>query len=250
MRIGLIDSGIGGLNILSLCLKVFDDCSYDYLADTLYAPFGTQNTAFLTKRLLADIEFLASRNADLIILACNTASCLMGDSLPNIIGIQPDIAQACKGTQGKVLVLSTPITARFAALSNTAMHNARIKLIGDAYLAPLIECYAPDFDKVMPYFLQLIEKDLDCKAIVLGCTHYLFLQKHIHKALPYIDIYSYENSLTNNLFLLKNRFSSIHSSQRVINLLFTSSANIYSAIEIAKQACPKYKIFSAIVKIP
>jgi len=161
MRIGLIDSGIGGLNILSLCLKVFEDCTYDYLADTLYAPFGNLNPNFLYRRLLADIDFLAKRKNDLIILACNTASSLIGDTLQNVIGIKPDIATACKSSKGKILVLSTPITASSAWLQSVVCKNDRIKLIGNAYLAPLIECYAPAYEIIMPYFMQLIKQEVD-----------------------------------------------------------------------------------------
>lgn len=251
MRIGLIDSGIGGFNILSLCLKVFDDCEYLYLADTLYAPYGSQNPGFLYSRLIANIKFLRERQADLIILACSTACAILAcRAIPNVLVIEPDITFAEKQTKGKILIFSTPITSLSSRLQTLARDNKNIKLVGDAYLAPLIECYAPNFDRVMPYFLQLLVQDSDCKSIVLGCTHYLFLSNYIKHVLPNVDVYGYELGLKAKLLQAKRSYLCAQSCKKTINLLFTSSINMHSAVEIAHTICPEYKIFNAIVKIP
>ncbi|MGI6213619.1 MAG: glutamate racemase [Christensenellales bacterium] len=251
MRIALLDSGIGGLGILSVCLNVFPDCKIDYLADTLYAPFGTQNAGILYNRLNDDIAFLRSRKADLIILACNTASALLADEKKDghILGIEPDVKRALAEARGQILVFSTPITAASALLQNTAKREARVKIIADKYLAPLIECYAPDFARVMPYFIRLASREGECGGIVLGCTHYLFLQEHIRKTFPGVKIFNYEKTLTGQLLKLKNKFSPLPSADKVINLMFTGNTINLAGVNIAYGIAPRHKIFSSSIKI-
>lgn len=248
MRIALLDSGIGGLSILPLCLEVFPDCTYDYLADILYAPFGTQNRENLLNRLLADIAFLQERKPDLIVLACSSASALL-TGLKNelVVGIELDIKTALQKAEREIAIFSTPITAGDPRHIKHILHSDRVCWIADRYLASLLECYAPNFEKVMPYFINLLPTN--ATAIILGCTHYLFLQDYIKIQAPDVEIFSYSDKLTKRLIKLKAQKLHNTNTEKCINLLFTSKADPEVYLSLAHKIAPSHKLIASFVKI-
>ena len=255
MKIALIDSGIGGLNTLFLCTKIFPNCDIDYLADTLYAPFGTQRRENLLTRLKNDIDYLINKSASIIILACNSATTLLikdlaqNHSVP-IIGVEPDIDTARLHTSGDILVFSTPITKSSKRVAYLVNKEERIKLISDRYLASMIEEAAPNFENVMPYFLSLFKPYINFEGIVLGCTHYLYLQDEISKAFPHIKIFNYENTLISNLSKYKSKFNQITCNPNpIINILSTKPINLNIYIKILTKFAPRNKIIDTFVKI-
>lgn len=255
MKIALIDSGIGGLNTLAVCNKLFSQCSFDYLADTLYAPFGTQNEDFLYSRLKRDIEFLIDRGANLIIIACNSATTILVEDLflsykIPIIGVEPDIITAKRQTKGNVLIFSTPLTKSSKRMQKLIHNDERMHIVSDKALASIIESEAPYFDNVMPYFLSLIDDDFDFEGIVLGCTHYLFLEPLIKEVFSGKKIYNFEKSLEANLskYLAKHKIKSNFSGNN-LNLLYTKEINLDCYINIIGKLTPNLKIISTLVKI-
>lgn len=73
-KIGIFDSGLGGLTILGELQRKMPEYNYIYLADTLYSPYGNKSQDFLFKRVTDIVNFFVKQNCILIIVACNTAS--------------------------------------------------------------------------------------------------------------------------------------------------------------------------------
>lgn len=190
MSIGFIDSGIGGLTTLCECIKAYPNKDYIYIADTLYAPYGSKDNNFLLKRANTLITMLKERGAKAIIFACNTCSSSTAEKdlscLP-VIRVLPPVERALSQTSGKVLLLATPATIRSKYIRE--INNQRLFKVENEHLAMLIENSAPDFFKLKQYLRDILLPFSDCQAIIPGCTHYLFLTDIIKEILPHIKIY-------------------------------------------------------------
>ncbi len=114
--IGVFDSGVGGLSILSACLNNLPSESYLYIADSAYAPYGDKTDSVIRDRVIQVVSYLIERGAKAIVIACNTATaaavheCRELFTLP-IIGVEPGLKPAVKISQSKrVGVLATQYT--------------------------------------------------------------------------------------------------------------------------------------------
>ena len=74
MRVGIFDSGIGGINVLSCLRKKYPNNDYIYFGDTINLPYGDKTKAELMKLAHEAIDFLLTKNVELIIIACGTIS--------------------------------------------------------------------------------------------------------------------------------------------------------------------------------
>lgn len=72
--IGVFDSGIGGLGVLTQCLGVLPDESFVYLADEKNMPYGQKSEAEIRNAALDAADFLAKKGCKAIVVACNTAT--------------------------------------------------------------------------------------------------------------------------------------------------------------------------------
>ncbi len=180
--IGIFDSGIGGLSVLSACVKRLPRLRYLYLGDNARAPYGSrpaEEIAAFTEEALA--RFRACR-VSAAVLACNTATAVcLGEmrgkfSFP-ILGTEPAVLPAAK-RGGKILVLCTPRTAasgRLRALLSRCP-SAEFTVVPCAGLAAAIE----------NRFLRGEKFDLEGElprgkydGVVLGCTHYALIGEEI-----------------------------------------------------------------------
>ena len=99
MKIGFFDSGIGGLTVLSEALKRLPHHDYLYYADTLHAPYGPKPKEEVRGYIFEAIEFLVRKGADIIVIACNTATSIAVNDLREkyqipIIGMEPAVKPA------------------------------------------------------------------------------------------------------------------------------------------------------------
>jgi len=137
-RIGVFDSGVGGLSVLRAVRARLPQASLVYVADSGYAPYGERDQAFITARCHHIAGFLRQREVDCIIVACNTATAIAVNSLradlPDlpIIGVEPGVKPAVAHSPGKrVGVLATPGTLaseRFQALVESHGQGAQLTL--------------------------------------------------------------------------------------------------------------------------
>ncbi len=193
--IGIFDSGLGGISVVNEVAKLLPAESIIYFGDSANCPYGEKSideVIWLSEKIT---EFLISRNCKLIITACNTATGLAIRHLRKkydlpFIGIEPAVKPAAKASKtGHIGVLATSNTFRSDHFINTrSQHANHVKVHGqpgiglaEAVENNLIE--AGSTEALLTKYLQpMISENID--ALVLGCTHYPFLEKKIRGMLP------------------------------------------------------------------
>jgi len=187
MRIGVFDSGLGGLTVVQAMTKVIKGAEVFYVADTKNAPYGEKTPEQILQYSLNITKYLIdTHQIDALILACNTATSSAIEHLREhyptliIIGTEPGIKPAIENTKtGKVGVLATPTTLKgekYQELAAALSLEKSVELFEQACpgLVEQIEKGETQSTKtreLLELWLEpMREKNVD--TIVLGCTHY------------------------------------------------------------------------------
>ncbi|WP_338331499.1 aspartate/glutamate racemase family protein [Acetobacter sp. LMG 32666] len=200
-RVLAFDSGIGGLGIVRAIRALSPHIGVDYLADTAVFPYGEQDDAVLTRRIISLVcAAIARLQPQAVVIACNTASTLALDALrlacPGIpfVGCVPPIRWAARQTRtGVIGLLATRATIRRPYLSRLhALYAPDCTLI--AHAAPHLASYAEQVFRGHSVPDDLIYKDIEglfshpdssrLDAIGLGCTHYTFMLDQLRRLTP------------------------------------------------------------------
>ena len=210
MKIGVFDSGYGGLTILEQIRRFLPGYDYLYLGDNARAPYGSHSFEVIYQYTLQAVNYLLRHDCTLVILACNTASAKAlrtiqqhdlpalrrGTEIPNVLGvIRPTVEQVVSltrnghigilGTQGTIDSLSYPIELQ-KIWDNSQIHkftNLQISQQPCQMWVPLIESgehlhEGADYF-VDKYLAALFAQDPLIDTVVLGCTHYPLLKPKI-----------------------------------------------------------------------
>ena len=211
MKIGVFDSGVGGLNVLKELIKAYPNNEYIYYGDTKNVPYGNKSKDELFNLSMKIVRFFEEKAVDLIIIGCGTVSsnCYL------------DI---CKNTKIKVLDIINP-TINYINTSN--FKNIGVigttKTIESCIFQKLINklVIAKDTPKFVPFIendliienknevisdLELFKNKVDC--LILGCTHYPLLSDIISEYLN-INLINMGECLVNSLSLTNNSTSKI-----------------------------------------
>jgi glutamate racemase len=189
--IGVFDSGIGGLTVVSALRTLLPNESIYYLGDTARVPYGGKSAATVQRYSLEIAAMLLGENAKTVVVACNTASALalpqLEETLPvPVTGvILPGARAAIAKTQtGHVGVIGTRATINSGAYERALRSlNSKVRVTARAcpLLVPLIEegwIESPITDEIiMQYLAPLLTDGID--TLVLGCTHYPLLRNAI-----------------------------------------------------------------------
>ncbi len=184
--IGIFDSGLGGLSVLRAIRAQLPHESLLYVADSLHAPYGLRNHAFISERTLAISEWLVSQGAKALVVACNTATAesiaLARERLAvPIIGVEPGVKPAAAQSKSRIAgVLATQVTLRserFLSLIERYAADCRFICQPGHGLVEAVERCDIDTPEVRALLTRYIEPMLAAGAdtLVLGCTHYPFL---------------------------------------------------------------------------
>jgi glutamate racemase len=181
--IGVFDSGVGGLTILTELLRELPDERYVYFGDTGNCPYGVRTEREIQTLSAAATRFLLAQRAKLIVVACNTASVWARRSLRAtftlpIVVVVPAIKPAAAHTRtGKVGIASTEASARGAYLRQLIREHAGdtdVQVVGCPRLVELAEAGQLDGPAVeaavRAYIAPLLAAGID--QLVLGCTHF------------------------------------------------------------------------------
>lgn len=191
--VGFFDSGVGGISVLKTAYELMPDENYIYYGDNANAPYGEKSEEQIKQLSLAAGAFLFEKGVKAIVMACNTATSaaviMMRErySIP-VLSMEPAVKPAL-ATHGKVLVLATPATvsqARYLGLIERLAAQDKVVSIGCGGLVELIEQGLTDKQSVHGCLEQRLS-GLTAEpvgAVVLGCTHYSFVESHIKS---YID---------------------------------------------------------------
>ena len=191
-KIGIFDSGAGGLSVLREIRKVLHDEEYIYYSDSANCPYGEKTVEFIIDRCRQITDFLINEGVEIIVVACNTATAAAISTLRKeypikFIGMEPAIKPAAKATKtGVVGVLATAGTLKATKYIDTrakwAQNVSIVEHIGQGFVE-LVEkgiTTGPEAEAtVRTSLLPLLEAGSD--MIVLGCTHYPFLSDTIKK---------------------------------------------------------------------
>ena len=190
--IGVYDSGEGGKSVLQELVKLMPWEDFIYYGDKAYCPYGPKEPAFIITRACAVTDFLIEKGCELIVVACNTATAAAIShlrahySIP-FVGMEPAIKPAILHSKsGVVGVLATAGTFKGRLYLNTlARFSGEVKVIervGEG-LVELVERGVLDGPEVESRIRACIAPMLEAGAdhIVLGCTHYPFLQPVIER---------------------------------------------------------------------
>jgi glutamate racemase len=190
LRIGIFDSGLGGISVLREVRHRLPEVSLAYVADSAWVPYGARSEEFIRQRARALAEFLVGQDCDMIVVACNTATAaavpmLRGSLAQPIVGMEPAVKPATaatrSGTVGVLATVGTLQSARFAALLD--QFGASIQVLTRACPGLVEQVEAADLDGphtqalVRQYVLPLVQGGAD--TLVLGCTHFTFLRRLI-----------------------------------------------------------------------
>jgi glutamate racemase len=190
--IGIFDSGSGGLSVFREIIKILPKEKYVYYADNAFCPYGEKTPKFIRERGRAITEFLLGKGADIIVVACNTAtaaaiSALRKEYPVKFIGMEPAVKPAAlSSTTGVIGVLATAGTLKGSKyLTTKGLYEDNVTIVehvGKGFVE-LVErgvLDGPEAEEtVRQSLMPLLEAGAD--RIVLGCTHYPFLSEVIKK---------------------------------------------------------------------
>lgn len=191
--IGVFDSGSGGLSVYRELKKLLPQEKYFYFSDNAHCPYGEKTAEYIQDRARTITDFLLGKGADIIVVACNTATAAAIADLraryPDVpfIGMEPAVKPAALGTRSGVIgVLATAGTLHGSKYLHTRGRfedNVRIvEHVGEGFVE-LVEKGILDGEKTQETVRASLQPLLDQGAdiIVLGCTHYPFLQPVIER---------------------------------------------------------------------
>lgn len=198
--IGLFDSGLGGISVLAEALRYLPTEDYIYYGDNLHVPYGDKKPEEVLALTRLAVDKLVEMGCKAVVLACNTATSAAAERLRQelalpIIGMEPALKPATLLLgEGDILVMATQMTLtqrKFQSLMEQYGKNAvPVPCPG---LMECVEAGELSGDWVMDRISSLLSPYLKrpIKAVVLGCTHYVFLRRIISALLgpmvPLVD---------------------------------------------------------------
>ena len=201
MKIGVFDSGIGGLTVLKSLISKYK-AHYIYFGDTLNIPYGEKSKDELLKLTEKIIRFFEKEKVDLIIVACGTVSSNIYDELSKktnikMINIVYNIIDLIKkDNPSNIAVLATKKTIDSHIFKNNINNIIEISC---PKIVPYIEKNIGNINDILKEYLSYI-KEKHINNIVLGCTHYPLIKEDIQKYLGYeVKFYDMGKILLENI---------------------------------------------------
>jgi glutamate racemase len=195
MRIGVFDSGVGGLSLLPALQRQLPEADWHYLADSAHSPYGERSDADIRERCGRITAHLVAHGAQLVVVACNTATAVAMDTLRvrhaplPLVGVEPGVRPArARSRNGRIGIMATDATlrsVRFRALIDREAAGATVVTQACTGLAAAIDDAALSTEAIR----ALIERHVvplraaGVDTVALGCTHYPFVRHEIGAAL-------------------------------------------------------------------
>ena len=218
--IGIFDSGVGGLTVARAIMQQTPGYDIVYFGDTARTPYGTKSAETVIDYTVSNIEFLLSRGAKLIVIACNTASSvatapvLKQFSVPIFEVITPAVELAVQASKNLNFgIMGTRATITSGIYETKIIENqpqARVYSVACPLLVPLVEEGWLDKAEtamiVKKYLQPLKTRQID--TLILGCTHYPLLKKVIQRKIgKRVHLIDSSISVSNSVkaFLAANR---------------------------------------------
>ena len=195
--IGVFDSGVGGLTVLKALLELIPDADYIYFGDTARLPYGSKSVETVARYAVEAAHFLESHGAQMLVIACNTATALALDRImattyvPVVGVVEPGAEAAAAASKNKkVVVVGTEATvSSHAYLKALETRGLRAREKACPLLVPLVEegwVQHAVTEQVAGIYLGEAFGDgfHDADVLVLGCTHYPLLKSLLRRVAP------------------------------------------------------------------
>lgn len=210
-EIAVYDSGVGGISFLPTACSLLPAERFVYYGDLANAPYGDRSQAFIINRAREIVAFFRKRGVKALVIACNTATSAAAATLraenPDlpIFGMEPAVHLAVKLGEKKIIMLATELTAngeKLRRLLSAEAGAAEIVTIACPGLMELIETnlVKGETAAIKEYLQAKLTPQLteDC-AVVLGCTHYIFLRGLLPRLFPGLRLYDGNLGTAHNL---------------------------------------------------
>lgn len=208
-KIGVYDSGMGGLSLLARLLRDMPSYDYIYYGDTANAPYGEKTREEIRFFAREVVRKQIGLGCEALVIACNTATSAAEDILKEefdlpIFGMEPALDTAMASTdKGTLLVMATSFTLnspRYIQSAKFYEKQREIIPMPGPVLVRLVEDSFVEGEKIRRE-LENMSRGIDLEkvdGIVLGCTHFLFLEKEIQKFFgPHVKIYDSHSDTVN-----------------------------------------------------
>ncbi len=198
--IGIFDSGIGGLTVLKEVFTALPEYQLLYLGDTARTPYGNRSPEVIYEFTKGGVDYLFQQGCELVIIACNTMSAealrkIQQDYLPakypdkKVLGVIRPVAEAAVlvSKSGRIGVVGTRGTVKSGAYERelkTLRPDAKVFQQACPLLVPLVEegmVDRPETMKILRNYVRPLKQQY-IDTLILGCTHYPFLQQQFASA--------------------------------------------------------------------
>lgn len=204
-RIGVFDSGVGGLTIAGRLMQEAPHLSIHYYGDTAHVPYGDRPAHEVTHLVETIVHHLVDSGASAVVMACNTSNALALDRVRSwcpvpVVGIIDPAAAAAvlKTRNGRIGLIANPLTARSGAYEKACRGSidslnfgVEVFPVGCPRLVPLIEAgdiQSREAREILWDYLGPLQME-QVDTLILGCTHYPFLRPLIQDLLgPDVEI--------------------------------------------------------------
>jgi len=262
-RIGVIDSGVGGLTVAYELMRQLPNESFIYIGDTLRCPYGSRSTEEIVQYTLEMVDFLLKKEVKMIVIACNTATAYTLKHLQEtltipIIGVvNPGARAAIKTTRtNHVGIIGTEGTVRSKAYKQalqTIHPKMNVTSLACPTFVPMIEAGILSGEKaeqVVKEALQPLQDKKEMDTLILGCTHYPLIGQVIQSVMGktvtvisssdetaretsiMLDVHqllAQENAAKENEFYATG---DLHSFQRITKLLFENAGETFDSFSV------------------
>lgn len=187
-KIGVFDSGVGGLSVVKSIRKALPDHDVIYATDKEHLPYGTKTPEELHSYVLPILQRLVNEGCKVIVIACNTVTTTIIGTLRQelnvpLIGMEPMVKPAAEMTKtGVIAVCATPTTLaskRYDILKRTYAKAIKVVEPDCSDWTQMIENNQLDLKEIYDRINTALQKGAD--VIVLGCTHYHWIEETIKK---------------------------------------------------------------------
>ncbi len=211
-NIGVIDSGVGGISVLLDMVKEFKNERFIYFGDNKNAPYGNLDKNKLFELCEKNLRFMLSFNVKAIVFACNTVSVTLLKDLRKIspvpvFGVFPPVRKNVNDK--RVLLLSTNLTAQ-------RYSDYKITVFGLKNLAKDIENNADNLCNIdlKNHFSSMITEKGYYHTVILGCTHYCFLENEIYNHFCPQKVVSGNQNTVNRVSRFLKKSKSLYKTRR------------------------------------
>jgi glutamate racemase len=196
-KIGVFDSGVGGLTVLRALVDRISDADYLYFGDTARLPYGSKSASTVAHYAVGAVRYLQDQGAELLVIACNTATALALNEIKAAAGVEvigvvePGAEAAALATRkGKVVVIGTEATISSHAYRRALeARKVAVREMACPLFVPLVEegwVEHPVTGQVAKIYLSEAFSDdaSDADVLVLGCTHYPLIKPLLRRVAP------------------------------------------------------------------